>query len=246
MVGRSDFGAVDPFDASDRHLWIKAEHLGRYLFAADYLRDIRPAVVVDAACGIGYGTAELAAAADIAIGIDASLAAVSETRRRFSGPGRRFLRADLETADLGMATGARSVDAVVSFETLEHLVWPEVVVASFAAAIPPGGCLICSVPSALHEARTRTLLPRNRRHRQLFTFDSLAKLLGRAGFEIEYRLGQACSTEILKRETELVRGGILDARLSDRDAFHSPDVIRWFARVLAFTRAPRTPRPRIR
>lgn len=114
---------------------------------------------------------------------------------------------------------------------------PEVVVARFAALVPPGGCLICSVPSALHEARTRTLLPRNRRHRQLFTFDSFAKLLGRAGFEIEYRLGQAYSRAILKRETELVRGGILATRLSDRNAFHSPDAIRWFARVLAYPSA---------
>jgi SAM-dependent methyltransferase len=136
-----------------------------------------------------------------------------------------------------MAIGGRSADAVVSFETLEHLVRPEVVVAGFAALLPPGGCLICSVPSALHEPRTRTLLPRNRRHRQLFTFDSFARLLDRAGFEIEYRLGQARSTAILKRETELVRSGILDARLGNRDALHDPGAIRWFARVLAYPSA---------
>lgn len=136
-----------------------------------------------------------------------------------------------------MAIGGRSADAVVSFETLEHLVRPEVVVAHFAALVPRGGCLICSVPSALHEVRTRTLLPRNRRHRQLFTFDSFAKLLEEAGFEVEYRLGQAGSTGILKRETELVRSGILDVRLGDRGALHTPAAIRWFARVLAYPSA---------
>lgn len=28
---------IDPFDASDSNIWRKAEYLGRYLFAADFL-----------------------------------------------------------------------------------------------------------------------------------------------------------------------------------------------------------------
>jgi SAM-dependent methyltransferase len=219
------------------HLWIKAEHLGRYLFAVDFLRDFGPSLVVDAACGVGYGTAELVAVADAAVGIDADPCVLVESRQRFAASGARFVRADLETDDLGAFLGGELADAVVSFETLEHLLRPEAALARFAALLRAGGCLICSVPNAAHEARMAALLPRNRRHRQLFTFDSLVRLLDAAGFDVDYRLGQAWSNSILKRETDLIRRGVLEARLSSMEPVHEPSAIRWLSRVLAYPTA---------
>jgi hypothetical protein len=85
-------------------------------------------------------------------------------------------------------------------------------------------------PNTLHEARTVALLPRNRR-------DALARMLDRTGFEVEYRLGQALSASILKRETDLVRRGALEQRLGNRRDVHDPHAIRWFATVLAYPTA---------
>jgi 2-polyprenyl-3-methyl-5-hydroxy-6-metoxy-1,4-benzoquinol methylase len=189
--------------------------------------------VLDAACGVGYGTGELASAAELAIGIDISPRAVATARAQFGGNSTRFAKANLETDDLRAVLG-QTVDAVVSFETLEHLGRPEVALSQFAALLRPGASLICSVPSALHESRTAALLPRNRRHRQLFSFDALARMLDRTGFEIEYRLGQSLATFILRRESDLVRRGVLKERLSTGSYVHGPQAIRWFASVLAY------------
>src|SRR6266545_2408582 len=95
----------------------------------------------------GYGTAELASAAEIAIGIDVSPRAVATARARFGGNGTRFVEANLETDDLRAGLG-QTVDAVVSFETLEHLRRPEAALSQFAALLRPGGSLICAVPNA--------------------------------------------------------------------------------------------------
>lgn len=181
----------------------------------------------------GYGTAELASAAELAIGIDVSPRAVATARARFGGNGTRFVEANLETDDLRAGLG-QTVDAVVSFETLEHLRRPEAALSQFAALLRPGASLICSVPNALHESRTATLLPRNRRHRQLFSFDALARVLDRTGFEIDYRLGQSLAAMILRREDDLVRRGVLKKRLGTGPDAHGPQAIRWFANVLAY------------
>jgi SAM-dependent methyltransferase len=140
---------------------------------------------------------------------------------------------NLETDDLGAVLG-QTVDAVVSFETLEHLRRPEAALSHFAALLRPGASLICSVPNAFHESRTAALLPRNRRHRQLFSFDALARMLDRTGFEIEYRLGQSLAALILRRESDLVRRGVLKERLSTGPDVHGSQAIRWFASVLAY------------
>ena len=50
---------VDPMDENDIHLWMKLEHLGHYLFAADFLKPYKPQLVADISCGIGYGLPEL-------------------------------------------------------------------------------------------------------------------------------------------------------------------------------------------
>jgi len=190
--------------------------------------------VVDAACGIGYGSAELAAVADVVVGIDVDSATLAEARRRTAGAAVTLVRADLDTGEGCAALADGFADAVVSFETLEHLVRAESALGRFARLLRPRGLLICSVPNAAHEARTPTLLPRNRRHRRLFSFDSLARSLDAAGFDVEYRLGQALTRSILNRETDLLRRGVLEDRLSRLETMHEPGTMRWLARVLAY------------
>jgi len=68
---------IDPFDAGDSNLWRKAEYLGRYLFAVDFLRPHKPDLVVDISCGLGYGAAQLCSVAGKVIGVDENAAAIA-------------------------------------------------------------------------------------------------------------------------------------------------------------------------
>src|SRR5580704_8665617 len=63
------------------------EHLARYTFAARLARGKR---VLDAGCGTGYGTAELAQAADHVIGIDCAAEAIEFARANYRLPNLAF------------------------------------------------------------------------------------------------------------------------------------------------------------
>ncbi|MFB3765884.1 MAG: class I SAM-dependent methyltransferase [Methanotrichaceae archaeon] len=231
-----DFGwdQVDPFDELDVHLWMKIEHLSHYIFAADFLKQYRPDIVADISCGTGYGITELKRAAKTIIGIDNSLEALKIASKRVDDPNIRFLQKDLDNDDLMPYVEDGSVDAVASFETIEHLIDPERVISQFSRILRPGGFLICSVPNVLSEPRTVACLPRNRCHKQLFNFGSLRRMIESNGMKVVYRLGQSWSYTLLKREQQLSSAGLIKRRLSDVPEMHSPEIVRLLSYIVAY------------
>lgn len=112
--------------------WAKM-HESRYLFASRLLR--KSDLVLDIACGCGYGTDLLSKHAKSAIGIDKSKKAIRYARRKYAGV---FICQDFfgETP---------MVDVVVSFETIEHIEAPiELTVRSLINRC--GRLLVGSVP----------------------------------------------------------------------------------------------------
>lgn len=59
---------VDPYDASSGDLFVRTEHLARYLFAAEFIRRRGLRRALDAACGDGYGSRLLAGRAQEVLG----------------------------------------------------------------------------------------------------------------------------------------------------------------------------------
>lgn len=119
-------------------------HVGRYHFAA---RFIRPGDrVLDAACGLGYGThlVRCVTQARSFIGIDASEYGIDYARINFATQDTSFLAGMLPDCLASIADC--SVDHVLCFETLEHVQDPVGLLAEFKRVLTPGGRLICSVP----------------------------------------------------------------------------------------------------
>jgi SAM-dependent methyltransferase len=137
---------ADPFCTDEHNVWRRAEYLGRYLFAADFLGQQKPKVVADISCGTGYGTEELCRVADAVVGVDSSQDLIKTASKRCSGSNASFLKKDLDQEDLIPEIEEGSVDAVVSFETIEHLVDPNRAISQFSKILGPGKFLICSVP----------------------------------------------------------------------------------------------------
>jgi ubiquinone/menaquinone biosynthesis C-methylase UbiE len=225
---------VDPFYEKDPHLWMKIEHLGRYLFAADFLKRYKPDVVADISCGIGYGITELVRASKSVIAVDSSDEMIKIASRRSVGPAVRFLKRNIDKEELMPDIREASIDAVVSFETIEHLVDPNRAISQFSGVLRPGGFLICSVPNVLSEPRTSACLPRNSQHKQLYNFGSLRGMVQRHGMEVMYRLGQAWSYTLLKREQQLSSAGLIERRLSDVAEMHHPEIIRLLSYIAAY------------
>jgi len=111
---------------------IKPDHIKRYRFAASRIQ--HGSTVLDIACGCGYGSRILHDARLKTTGIDISSEAIEYAIHNYNGPS--YLQAKAE--DLGDL----SFDAVVSFETLEHLKEPEKLLAKIKTEL-----LIVSVPN---------------------------------------------------------------------------------------------------
>lgn len=147
---------------------ILAIHLKRYQFARPWCED---ADVLDAACGVGYGSAYLADAARRVVGIDLSEEAIAYARGHYARPNVEFRRGDLLELDLP----DESFDAVCSFETIEHLPDRDRYLGHVARVLRGDGVLIVSTP----QARETTLCPANPHHHVEFSRADFEALLRR-------------------------------------------------------------------
>jgi SAM-dependent methyltransferase len=116
------------------------EHWHRYAVTAPLVRGKR---VLDAACGEGYGTSLLASSAASAVGVDVSSDAIAHASERYAGPNVRFVASSVTRLPLADA----SVDAVVSFETIEHLAEQREMLAEFRRVLTHDGVLVISSPN---------------------------------------------------------------------------------------------------
>jgi O-antigen biosynthesis protein len=117
------------------------EHWHRYQFALPFAAGLE---VMDAACGEGYGSALLATRARRVRGVDASADAVALARRRYgAATNLEFLQGRCEA----LPVEDRSIDLLVSFETIEHLEAPRALIAEAARVLRPDGLFMVSTPN---------------------------------------------------------------------------------------------------
>jgi SAM-dependent methyltransferase len=120
---------------------IVALHLKRYEFALPWCRDRD---VLDAGCGVGYGSAFLAEEARRVVGVDRDEAAIAYARERYGAPNVEFRVGDLLDLDLA----DESFDAVCSFETIEHVPDGDAFLREMARVLRRGGVFLVSTPQA--------------------------------------------------------------------------------------------------
>ena len=140
-----DVERIDP----DEDSWqaFHAVHLARYRFAVEFLRAEGVKKVLDAACGVGYGTQFLATGlVDAAVlGVDIAPDAVARAQSRFPHPRATYLQDDCHT--LAAAAVHGPFDALVSFETMEHLPRATEYLAACRARLRDEGRFIVSTPN---------------------------------------------------------------------------------------------------
>jgi SAM-dependent methyltransferase len=239
---KEEWDQVDPYNEEDDKWWVKVEHLGRYFFAADYLAQFRPDVIADIAVGTGYGIPELMRASSSIVAVDKSSEMLSLALSKYGGTEATFVRHDIDQDTLVSKIGESSVNAVVSFETLEHLLNPGEAIKQFSQILSPGGYLICSVPNVIFEPlwpirMGAAGLPANKCHAQLFNFNSFSRLLNQHRFKINYRLGQSWTNILYRRESELVQKEVLRLKTGAARELHTPEMIRMWANLLGYPTA---------
>jgi 2-polyprenyl-3-methyl-5-hydroxy-6-metoxy-1,4-benzoquinol methylase len=113
---------------------ITIKHIERYRLAA---RFIPPGCrVLDAACGSGYGSSFLKDCEYVGIDLDGSV--LQYARQNYTGV--------FEQLPLQEVSKLGKFDAIISFETLEHLENPLSGMVALISCLKSGGCLILSFP----------------------------------------------------------------------------------------------------
>jgi len=116
------------------------EHIARYRSVSE---SIASKMVLDIACGTGYGSLLMSKTAKKVIGVDISEEAVEYAKANFSGQKVSYL--------VGSATNIPvkdgSVDVVVSLETIEHVDDQETFLKEVKRVLKPEGNLFISTPN---------------------------------------------------------------------------------------------------
>lgn len=145
-----------------------AEHLFRYIFALDFCKGLK---VLDAACGTCYGLEILSGIASQVFGVDNCQRALDYGLANFKFSGRLGLlkNCDLDSQDIEQVLGAGKFEAVISFETIEHLNYPDFFLASVKKILVPNGVFIFSIPNE----------NRSRYHKKIYDFEAAKTLIAR-------------------------------------------------------------------
>jgi SAM-dependent methyltransferase len=137
------------------------EHFARYQLASRWALGRR---VLDAGCGSGYGSAELARSANLVTAIDFSQDAIAYAQEHFQLPNLHYLVGDC------LALPEGPFDLIVAFEVIEHLAEWQHFLLEAKRALAPGGLFLVSTPNKLYYAESRGQAGNNPFHVHEFEF----------------------------------------------------------------------------
>lgn len=165
MIERFDVGGKN---TNPIYVKFAEEHRLRYRLAKSMIPD--GGMVIDAACGCGYGSEYW----EDYVGVDID---VNEAVANY--PSGNFVEGDLEKVSFWNALG--QVDHVVCLETAEHLQCPVSFLKMIYEHLPKGGKLIFSAPTSL----TKDFDPY---HLRDWDANKWSLILRSVGFKIEERV----------------------------------------------------------
>jgi ubiquinone/menaquinone biosynthesis C-methylase UbiE len=151
-------------------LW--SEHIARYAFARRYARNKR---VLDAGCGTGYGSAELAQSGAEVTGVDISGDAIEYASANYPIPGLRFI----ESSCTAVPFPPSSFDLLVAFEVIEHLQDYRAFLDECARVLTREGLFIVSSPNKRYYGETRAATGPNPYHEHEFEAEEFVRELER-------------------------------------------------------------------
>ncbi len=156
---------------------IRGDHKNRYHFACEVVAPSTPQKILDCACGIGYGTLMLSNATKAKVtGVDIDEGAINYALQYYCNQNTEFLCQDARLLDFKDEV----YDAIISFETIEHVPFDQELIKSFHQWLKPGGQLICSTPNQDTLPFSQEKFPYHIKH---YSNDELTNLLKSAGFQ---------------------------------------------------------------
>ncbi len=156
-------------------------HLGRYYWARQVLQTIQPRNLLDIVCGPGYGSYLLASQLPQTrvTGADYDSRAVAASKKNYTCKNLNYLYGNMttwESDDQGIVRPLGIYDAIVSFDTIEHLEHREIALMRITENLSERGVLLLSTPCG-HEVSQ--LHPDQPHHKIEYSYRDLQNLLKR-------------------------------------------------------------------
>jgi len=164
-----------------------ANHLKRYEFACSQIAGVSGQKILDAACGVGYGSFLLSKINEVEIiAIDKSAQALKIANSSYGNNNIKYIVDDCHTLQNSKIYGP--FDTIVSFETLEHLTNPEEFLSQCYTNLRIGGKLIISTPNQIVSSKEN--LQKWEFHEKEYLPSEFLLILQNAGFTIIQLYGQ--------------------------------------------------------
>ncbi len=198
-------------DVPAENYWYR-RHLAVYEWIA---ARVGGAVVLDMACGEGYGSDVLARSAARVVGVDGNPEAHEHARLRYTNPNLTFEWGAVETFGEPQA-----FDAVVFLQTIEHVIDPSAVLAHFWRILKPGGVAYVSTPNVLKLAPAGQAKSDNPWHLREYRASEFGELCRGTFGQVEM-LGLFHARKLRAHEVALALGwDSVHSRLGITDAFY--------------------------
>ncbi|MEI6288260.1 MAG: methyltransferase domain-containing protein [bacterium] len=150
---------------------IEDEHLSRYEFASRYIKD---KIVLDVACGTGYGSKIMSSTAKQVIGVDISDEVIKFAKEHYQNNNLEYFCHD----STSLFFSEHYFDVIISFETIEHLSDSdrELYLKEIWRVLKAGGTFIISTPNKIITS-PHSKIPKNKFHITEYTAEDLKKIL---------------------------------------------------------------------
>jgi SAM-dependent methyltransferase len=192
------------FGQVDDDLW--NEHYSRYAFATRFCAN---ALVLDAGCGVGYGSHVLSGDAKQVVGVDLSLDAVRYAEEHYPSVNQRWLCASCTQLPFLDST----FDAVIAFEVIEHLAdWPKLLLEA-RRLLTPTGVFMVSTPNKIVYEQTRGDAGPNPFHDHEFEYTEFRDALNTFFPHVEIILENHAACVVFESESSRARA---DAQFEGR------------------------------
>jgi len=199
-----DTGEVERIIVGEVPLDVYLEHIGRYVFAADFVKE---RTILDVACGTGYGSFYLAQhGAKQVIGMDISEKCINYAMMRYRADNLQFYLGDANQIPFH----ACSFDVIISFETLEHLSNPEKFLAECNRVLNKNSLIIISTPNKWVHEKRKIKVPY---HKREFSKEEFTSLIEKQFYVLNF-FGQ--------RPVKIEKLGSKDAKISKIASMASP------------------------
>lgn len=132
----------------NKKIKLGAQHISRYHWVKDVLADVKPNRILDMACGCGYGSYIIShnLPSSIVTGADYDINGIRMAKDKYSNINLKYTQGNMVTWENETGNTLGAFDAIVSFDTLEHIDHRDMVLLNITRNLTEDGMFVVSTP----------------------------------------------------------------------------------------------------